>query len=363
MQISPAPTATCNGDPIIGLTWTPGNYTPTAAGPFVVSVTANLGLCQGMTAECASVTVSEPTLTCNMTATTGTVGLHIDPAPTVSCNGNHVIVDLTWTPAHLILTEAGNIAVSVVVESGVCIGKTAVCGNITVEDEGLYETKQGTSSIGIEYSPDALYLKQKPIDDDGNKYEAVLIGTQVWMAENLRVHVDGSVCRDLSTTTGKIYDCDNHPYGRVYTWDMMMKDANSSDAEPSGVQGICPNGWHIPSKAEWDTLIDFVSGAAPEKPLWSILRSKKLYETGSYGWVSGYTGTDDFGFAVLPGGNLTSSTTNFGNSHNSATFWYATANPDNSAQAYALSFSTQGHTTPSVVKTNLRSVRCVKDPD
>ena len=343
------------------------------AGPLVVSVTANLGPCQGMTAECPSITVHEPTLTCNMTATTGKVGLHIDPAPTVSCSGSPVTTGLTWTPANHTPHAAGNVEVSVTVENGVCAGKTAECGNITVEDEGLYETKQGFSPNGwYEYRPDALYLKKKPKDNDGNDYEAVLIGDQVWMAENLRVNVEGSVCRDLETSTAKIIECDNHPYGRVYNWNMIMDEEESSNFNPSGVRGICPDGWHLPSKVEWDILVEFAKETASTMGLTgtegyilhSLLKSKKSYLDGDgYGWHNNSGGEDNFGFSVLPGGDLTA-TGNFSTTHNAASFWYATQSATNANGAMNRSFSAASSQENALVqKTTLRSVRCVKDPD
>jgi uncharacterized protein (TIGR02145 family) len=70
-----------------------------------------------------------------------------------------------------------------------------------------------------------------------------------------------------------------------------MGGASSSDDVPSGVQGVCPAGWHLPSSAEWDTLINFVGGTETA--------GRKLKST--RGWNNG-NGTDNYGFSALPGG-------------------------------------------------------------
>lgn len=93
-------------------------------------------------------------------------------------------------------------------------------------------------------------------DVDQNEYHTVAIGNQCWMKENLRTktHTYGSVYTNP--------DIDSVIYGRYYDWEAIMQvaDANSSDFTPTGIhQGICPTGWHVPSQAEWNTLISYVN--------------------------------------------------------------------------------------------------------
>ena len=111
-------------------------------------------------------------------------------------------------------------------------------------------------------------------DYDGNEYNTVKIGNQCWTKENLRTthYSNGEEISlglfDLdhsSTTTAYRYYPDNHSgmvdtYGYLYNWPAVMHGAASSSANPSGVQGICPNGWHVPSDSEWTQLTDYVSG-------------------------------------------------------------------------------------------------------
>lgn len=83
---------------------------------------------------------------------------------------------------------------------------------------------------------------------DSNVYKIIGIENQVWMAENLRFDAgEGSYCYDDNP--------ENCKKGRIYTWATAM---NGSSQE--GSQGICPNGWHIPTSAEWDNLIHVIGG-------------------------------------------------------------------------------------------------------
>jgi uncharacterized protein (TIGR02145 family) len=121
---------------------------------------------------------------------------------------------------------------------------------------------------------------------DGHLYHAVCIGKQNWISENLDYYVSGSQCYD--SLSG---NCDT--YGRLYPWKVAMAGASASDALPSGVQGVCPKGWHLPSAGEWMQLINALGGANA---------GGSLKSTSSL-WNSPNTGaTDSSGFSGLPGG-------------------------------------------------------------
>jgi len=88
--------------------------------------------------------------------------------------------------------------------------------------------------------------------NDIANYKTVQIGEQMWMAENLNYHVQGSRCYDNDPA-----NCDK--YGRVYDWPTAMalpycRFSLCSSQVGAKHQGICPNGWHIPSNADWDKL-------------------------------------------------------------------------------------------------------------
>lgn len=109
-----------------------------------------------------------------------------------------------------------------------------------------------------------------PVTDiDGNTYQVVLLGSQCWMRENLRVTkfaTGTSITLGSSTSSStpyRYYPNDNSSnvstYGYLYNWPAAMNGADSSSSNPSGIQGVCPNGWHLPSDAEWTQLTDYVS--------------------------------------------------------------------------------------------------------
>lgn len=121
---------------------------------------------------------------------------------------------------------------------------------------------------------------------DGIIYKAVCIGNQTWMAENLRYNAPGSYCYDNNTS-----NCDI--YGRLYNWNTVMNGAAATNTNPSNVQGICPNGWHVPSDAEWIEMINVLGG--------TNVAGGKLKATTL--WNQPNTGaTNVSGFSALPAG-------------------------------------------------------------
>lgn len=110
-------------------------------------------------------------------------------------------------------------------------------------------------------------------DIDGNRYNAVKLGKQVWMAENLRTtrYADGNQIplasgkrgdEHSSTIPCRYYPDNNsdnvYTYGYLYNWKAVMGNSPSSSNNPSEIQGICPDGWHVPSYAEWNQLQDYL---------------------------------------------------------------------------------------------------------
>ncbi|MCL2183894.1 MAG: hypothetical protein FWB85_10555 [Chitinispirillia bacterium] len=139
---------------------------------------------------------------------------------------------------------------------------------------------------------------------DGQVYRTVTIGSQTWMAENLNYDVPGidtDVCYDNDPN-----NCDL--YGRLYDWATAMNlssSCNSTDCA-SQVQtkhrGVCPFGWHVPSDAEWETLVKYVDPNASGN--YDNNAGTKLRSTTGWNTSSDYIpGTDEYGFSALPGGN------------------------------------------------------------
>ena len=150
--------------------------------------------------------------------------------------------------------------------------------NGLLEETTYYVRAFAINSIGVGYGSEVSFTTEtdtsqygQPCPDvatvtdiDGNVYNTVLIGTQCWMKENLRTtrYADStsiSQGSSASTTEGYWYYPDdsssNEPtYGLLYNWKAVMHDESSSSANPSGVQGICPIGWHVPSDSEWKQM-------------------------------------------------------------------------------------------------------------
>lgn len=107
---------------------------------------------------------------------------------------------------------------------------------------------------------------------DGNTYKQVQIGTQIWMAENLKYlpSVNNSSYYSNTSPYYYVYDYEGYnvneakstfnynTFGVLYNWPAAMNGHTSSHAIPSGVQGVCPSGWHLPSKGEWENLIRYL---------------------------------------------------------------------------------------------------------
>ena len=164
---------------------------------------------------------------------------------------------------------------------------------------------------------------------DGQTYKTVSIGTQTWMAQNLNYKTESnSYCYN-----GEESNCSK--YGRLYTWAAAMDSVGSWSANGKGcgygktcsptypVRGVCPEGWHLPTQTEWNTLFTAVGGQSTA--------GKMLKSTS--GWNSSGNGTDAYSFSALPAGGRG------GNGHfnyegNNAYFWSST--DDNSYYAYSM---------------------------
>ncbi|MBQ7489410.1 MAG: hypothetical protein IJT51_02690 [Bacteroidales bacterium] len=132
-----------------------------------------------------------------------------------------------------------------------------------------YVRAYATNSVGTAYGNEVTFTTTTADgascgvcqDYDGNTYNTVQIGNQCWMKSNLRTthYADGSSVQYASFYYACHYDnLSASSYGYQYSGSAAMKNAASSNANPSGVQGVCPNGWHLPSKAEWNQLVNYV---------------------------------------------------------------------------------------------------------
>jgi uncharacterized protein (TIGR02145 family) len=179
---------------------------------------------------------------------------------------------------------------------------------------------------------------------DGQKYNTVTIGKQTWMAQNLNYATErGSWCYDNNGS-----NCNQ--YGRLYNWNTAMGGKATSNNNPSGVQGVCPNMWHLPSVAEWRVLVDYSVGG--------YSTAGKALKAAS-GWNSGGNGTNTYGFSAIPGGYYRSG--GFFNAGYHAHWWTTTQSIGVDAYYRGMyDYDTKVYESGDG-KGNGFSVRCVKD--
>lgn len=162
--------------------------------------------------------------------------------------------------------------------------------NSSVSKEAMTDSHDETAYKSI--------VKGTMIDSrDGKTYKTVKIGSQIWMAENLNYKTQGSYC-----CNNNVSNCAR--YGRLYTWAAAMDSIGTWSTNGKGcgegsickpktpVRGVCPGGWHLPSKTEWEILFTTVGGK-------SSAGTKLKSESG---WGDRGNGTDAFGFSALPAG-------------------------------------------------------------
>ena len=200
-------------------------------------------------------------------------------------------------------------------------------------------------------------------DVDGNYYHTVKIGSQVWMAENLKTSkyndgraiplvTDNTHWAGLSAPAYCWYNNDESgfkaTYGALYNWNAVNTDY------------ICPTGWHVPDDAEWTTLTTFVGGMS--------VAGGKLKEKGTAHWLwDNSVSTDENGFTALPGGfRLMENFVSIG----SLGIWWSSSEfspgglpyrPEESGRHLEMNNSYDYALLGNVLKLNGLSVRCLKD--
>ena len=196
-------------------------------------------------------------------------------------------------------------------------------------------------------------------DRDGQTYKTVKIGDQWWMAENLNYETDNSFCYNDSAEY-----CEK--YGRLYTWAAATDSAGVWGENGKGcgyakhcttaypVRGVCPEGWHLPTKNEWNTLSTAVGGqTTPGK----VLKSTSGWYTDD---VYHGNGTDAFSFSALPAG-YRSYTGLYDLAGYYAYFWSSTARDSRNAYNVYLYYNDDYMALDYSDKRRGFSVRCVKD--
>ncbi len=329
--------------------------------------------------------------------------------PSVFTNLLDNITDSTATCGVNVLSDGG----ATVTERGVCWSTSpnpTTSDNHTTDGSGIgsftsnitgllsgtiyYMRAYATNSVGTSYGDEITFTTHYShtpashscpgmatvTDYDGNTYNTVLIGNQCWMKENLRTthYANGAsipLGSSTSVTTAYCYypnsDSSNvFMYGYLYNWPAVMHGTNSSSSIPSCVQGICPNGWHVPSDAEWTQLTDYVSSQSQyvcgesSSSIAKALASHAKWNISSNTCAVGNVLSDNnaTGFSALPAGNYYS-TGNDSPFNTYALFWSTTGTGHNGAYCRHLSYYGNSMSRQANGYEHRCSVRCIWDGD
>lgn len=182
-------------------------------------------------------------------------------------------------------------------------------------------------------------------------YSVVTIGNQTWMAENLRYNASGSWLNS------------NNPsmkYGRLYDWSTVMNGSGSSSVSPSGVQGICPSRWHVPSDEEWKTLDKALgmSQTDADNTGWrGTDEGTKMKSTS--GWSNNGNGSNASGFNAFPTGYYRSGSYDYLGDY--ANFWSSTELSTSAAWYRYLNGGLATVARVGIIKSIGLSCRCVEN--
>jgi uncharacterized protein (TIGR02145 family) len=188
-------------------------------------------------------------------------------------------------------------------------------------------------------------------DYDGNVYQTVTIGQQVWLQENLKslhysdgTEIPGVVAYNNDDSLGAIY-------GLLYPWTAAMNNSVTP-----GAQGVCPCSCHVPTDQEWAILENYLGGSA--------VAGGKMKEAGTEHWQSPNTGaTNSSGFTGLPAGEFDAyyNPNKFWLLHLAAVFWTSTQSNQSQAWERYLSHDNAACGRLAWYKVMKYSIRCIKD--
>jgi uncharacterized protein (TIGR02145 family) len=177
---------------------------------------------------------------------------------------------------------------------------------VNIDKTGLSENNVYKEIIKVvsDFGTDTINLYLNGVMDKRDlKYDRIVkIGTQVWMGQNLNAGtfiLHNTIGIDNGSIEKYCYDneesnCDI--YGALYRWDEMMQYHAVDTGSIGTSQGVCPDGWHIPTRKEWLILSDYLGG--------ELVAGGRLKETGNTHWVTPNFATNESDFSALPAGAL-----------------------------------------------------------
>jgi uncharacterized protein (TIGR02145 family) len=302
--------------------------------------------------------VTAATTPLNVTATTATFNA------TILYDGGHAL-----TACGMCWNTSGNptLPTDFRTSSGVLTGSYLSILTGLVANTTYFIRAYAINSDGTVYSNEVRFTMpatgQSTVSDiDGNVYQTVTIGSQVWMAENLKTTkyrngnlipnvTNASAWFDPANTIGSYCNFNNDinnatTYGRLYNW-YAVKDSRN----------IAPEGWHVPSKDEWAALIASLGGDA--------VAGGKLKETGTSHWIAtNYGATNESQFTALPGGYISDFNFTFTGMGIMGYWWSSTENSATNIPQAVAQYLINTNSNISwyyCSENNGYSIRCVKD--
>ncbi len=348
----------------------------------------------------SSVQIHLPTvITANVTNLTGTSAVC---GGTVTDDGGDSVTDrgvcLSMSPSPtftgLHTTDGSGLGVFTSQLTGLSSNLVYYVRAYAINSAGIAYGDEQSFTTPINPNGDAWSCPEAPflMDIDENMYNTVRIGQQCWMRENLRTrrYADGTSIpqgESYSLTSAFWYypmneSANKANYGLLYNWAALMRGASSSNTNPSGVQGVCPDGWHVPSDAEWTQLYNFVNSQS-QNVCGGIDGQVGKSLAATMGWDLGGTSCEvgnanpatnnATGFSALPAGYyqggdyLIPEFVNYGGLGYNTFFWTTTQETD--SYGYYNTYYWGLHSNyASVIHNNFYdadgdaySVRCVKD--
>lgn len=225
-----------------------------------------------------------------------------------------------------------------------------------------YIRAYATNSAGTAYGEQRVFTTTHPINDnilidaqtcpgadtvtdyDGNLYHTLQLGQQCWLKENLRTthYADGTAIASGSSSSLTVpyryapsgHDSNVPLYGYLYNWAAVMRGDSSSNANPSGVQSVCPTGWHVPSLSEWEQLVSYMGGqpqyvcGSDSSYIAKALASEIGWSESTNACAPGnerYT-NNATGFSALPAGYYLASSESYSSLTGSSVFWSSYSN-------------------------------------
>ncbi len=212
----------------------------------------------------------------------------------------------------------------------------------------IYKSDGSVVSIPLNEIDSITHLIEYPPIIDGYTYQTVTVGSQVWFAENLRTskYANGDAIPNINGAISASggwawYNYDStyeNPYGKLYNWYAAHDSRN-----------VCPTGWHVPTRAEWTLLTNYLGGA--------LVAGTKLKSMS--GWNNGGNGTNESGLNFLPSGYYLYGISQHRGFYGS--WWSSSEYSVSNAWYLSLASGGDGNSIDDYYKAYAFSLRCLRD--